>query len=45
MILGVMKMDMMHREVVVLGSIEVGIVVVLYVVHMAHKVVGMVDMD
>ena len=41
--LGVMDTDMMHREVVVLGSNWVGIGVVLYMVHMVHKVVGMVD--
>ena len=34
---------MVHREVVVLGSNWVRIGVVLDMVHMAHKVVGMVD--
>ena len=40
MILGLMDMDMVHMEVVVLGSNKVGIGVVLYMVHM---VVSMVD--
>ena len=35
---------MVYIEVVVLGSNSGGIGVVLYMVHMAHKVVGMVDM-
>ena len=36
-------MEMVNIEVVVLGSNWVGIGVVLYMVHMAHKVVGVVD--
>ena len=34
---------MVYMEVVVLGSNWVGIVVVLCMVHLAHKVVGMAD--
>ena len=37
-------MEMVYMEVV-LGSSCVGIVVVLCMVHMAHKVVGRVDKD
>ena len=36
-------MEMANIKVVVLGSNWVGIGVVLYMVHMAHKVVGRVD--
>ena len=36
-------MEMVNIEVVVLVSNWVGIRVVLYMVHMAHKVVGVVD--
>ena len=35
--------EMVYNEVVVLGSNWVGIGVVLYMVHMARRVVGMVD--
>jgi len=44
MALGLMDIDMVYMEVVVLGSNWVGIGVVLCMVHMAHRVVDIVVM-
>ena len=42
-ILGVVHLG--HGMELALENIDVGIVVALYVVHMAHMVVGRMDMD